>query len=73
MPVGSLYSAANQFTTDVLSCSTYSANNLPRNIQDATQTVVGNTIASILVADDLPITDIDVRVNIPILMWRTSP
>ena len=60
----SLYSPTNQFTTDVLSCSTYSANNLPRNIQDATQTVVGNTIASILVADDLPITDIDVRVNI---------
>ena len=43
----SLYSAANQFTTDVLSCSTYSANNLPRSIQDATQTTVGNTIASI--------------------------
>ena len=60
----SIYSSANQFTTDVLSCATFSANNLPRNIQDATQTTIGNTIASILVADDLSITDIDIRVNI---------
>ena len=60
----SSYSQAFQFTTNVLSCSTYSANNVPRSIQDATSTTTGNSIATILVADDLPITDINVSVDI---------
>lgn len=60
----SAYSAIFQFSTDLLTCSTYAANNVPRNIQDATQTASRNTIATILVADDLFITDINVRVNI---------
>ena len=60
----SAYSAIFQFSTDLLTCSTYAANNVPRFIQDATQTASRNTIATILVADDLFITDINVRVNI---------
>ena len=58
------YSTSFQFTTDILSCSTYSANNLPRNIQDATPTASRNTVATFLVADDLPIVDLDVNVDI---------
>ena len=58
------YSTAFQFQTDRTSCATFTSNDVPRNIQDATASTPGLTEVNILVADDLPILDLDVKVRI---------
>lgn len=58
------FSTAFQFETDTTSCATFTSIDVPRNIQDSTATTPGLTEVNILVPDDLPILDIDVKVEI---------
>ncbi|MCH1418084.1 MAG: M12 family metallo-peptidase [Flavobacteriaceae bacterium] len=58
------FSTAFQFETNTTSCATFTSNDVPRNIQDATASTPGLTEVNILVPDDLPILDIDVKVEI---------
>ncbi len=58
------FSAVFKFETNAKSCRTFAAASVPRIIQDATATSPGVTELVVLIADDLPIIDIDVRVNI---------
>ena len=58
------FSTAFQFETDMTSCATFTSIDVPRNIQDSTATTPGVTEVNILVPDDLPILDIDVKVEI---------
>ena len=58
------FSTAFQFETDTTSCATFTSFDVPRNIQDSTATTLGLTEVNILVPDDLPILDIDVKVGI---------
>ena len=58
------FSTAFQFQTDTTSCATFTSNDVPRNIQDATASTPGLTEVNILVADDLPILDLNVKVRI---------
>ena len=58
------FSTSFQFETDTTSCATFTSNDVPRNIQDSTVTSPGVTQVNILVSDDLPILDLDVKVSI---------
>ncbi len=58
------FSAPFQFTTGTTSCGTYLAANVPRTILDSTSSSPGVTEIVIQVADDLPIIDIDVKVDV---------
>ncbi|MGB1448630.1 MAG: reprolysin-like metallopeptidase [Flavobacteriaceae bacterium] len=60
----SAFSSPFQFETNTTSCATFAAAGVPRVIKDATPTTAGITELVVQIADDLPIIDIDVRVNI---------
>lgn len=60
----SVFSPVYQFETNTTSCGTYVSASVPRVIQDATANAVGITEVVVQIADDLPIIDIDVKVNI---------
>ena len=60
----SSFSEVRNFRTEIVSCQTYAAENLPQSLTDATATDRGVTRIEILVQDNLPILDIECMVDI---------
>ena len=58
------FSSTFEFETNRTSCGTFTSYQVPQNIQDATGSSPGVTEVIIQVIDNLPIIDVDVKVNI---------
>jgi subtilisin-like proprotein convertase family protein len=62
--VNSLPSNSRKFSTTVISCNTYTSDNIPVNLNDATSALEGITEVKINVLDNLKIVDLDLELSI---------
>ncbi|MFL2611059.1 MAG: T9SS type A sorting domain-containing protein, partial [Flavobacteriaceae bacterium] len=60
----SLPSNSRKFSTTIISCNSYTSNNIPLNLKDATSAIEGVTEVKINVLDDLKVIDLDLELSI---------
>ena len=60
----SLPSSSRKFSTTVISCNTYTSDNIPVNLNDATSALEGITEVKVNVLDNLKIVDLNLELSI---------